>query len=77
MMAKATIRSVLTMRLLHTLSGEIRDALCGFRLYPLEPTMELVKQSEPGKRMAFDPEILVRAVWAGIPLHFVDVKTIA
>jgi glycosyltransferase involved in cell wall biosynthesis len=59
---------------LQTLSTEIRDALCGFRSYPLEQISALLKRCKPGKRMAFDPEILVRAVWAGIPLYFVPVK---
>jgi glycosyltransferase involved in cell wall biosynthesis len=58
---------------LETLSTEIRDALCGFRLYPLEQTMMLLKNDIAGKRMAFDPEILVRAVWAGIPLTYIPV----
>jgi len=61
---------------LETLSTEIRDALCGFRLYPLQQMTELIQRSKPGERMAFDPEILVRAVWARIPLYFVPVKTI-
>ena len=58
---------------LETLSTEIRDGLCGLRVYPLEPVVELLKRGQPPKRMAFDPEILVRAVWAGIPLKFVPI----
>ncbi len=61
---------------LETLSREIQDALCGLRLYPLTETMVLVKRGGIGTRMAFDPEILVRAVWAGIPLAYVPVKVI-
>jgi glycosyltransferase involved in cell wall biosynthesis len=61
---------------LETLSKDIQDALCGFRLYPLTETMALIKRGGIGTRMAFDPEILVRAVWAGIPLKFVPVKVI-
>lgn len=59
---------------LETLSKDIRDALCGFRLYPLKQTMVLLEKDFPGKRMAFDPEILVRAVWAGIDLKYIPVK---
>jgi glycosyltransferase involved in cell wall biosynthesis len=59
---------------LETLSTEIQDALCGLRLYPLNDSMISVKNAVSGKRMAFDPEILVRAVWAGIPLNYVPVK---
>ena len=61
---------------LETLSTEIRDALCGMRLYPLQVTMPLVRNGVSGIRMAFDPEILVRAVWAGINLKFVPVKIV-
>ena len=59
---------------LETLSTTIRDALCGFRLYPLAATVAILDSSNPGRRMAFDPEILVRAIWAGIPLQFVPVR---
>jgi len=61
---------------LETLSTEIHDAMCGFRLYPLNRVVKLAEKSHPGKRMSFDPEILVRAVWAGIPLRFIPVKVI-
>lgn len=61
---------------LETLSREIHDALCGLRLYPLAETTVLVKRGGIGTRMAFDPEILVRAVWAGIPLKYVPVNVI-
>ena len=59
---------------LETLSKEIRDAMCGLRVYPLTPIMQILDDSRPGKRMDFDPEILVRAVWAGIPLNYVPVR---
>ena len=56
-----------------TLSTEIRDALCGFRLYPLTAIVAIIDGSRLGERMAFDPELLVRASWAGIPLHYIPV----
>src|SRR3954468_10367747 len=52
----------------NTLSSVIEDAMCGFRVYPLEPIMRLSRRSSFGSRMEFDPEILVRAVWAGVPV---------
>ena len=55
---------------LETWSLEICDAMCGFRSYPLSSTVPLVNRASIGQRMTFDPEILVRAVWAGIPLGF-------
>lgn len=59
---------------LETLSTDIHDALCGFRLYPLQSITKIIDNSRLGERMAFDPELLVRAVWAGIPLHYVPVS---
>jgi glycosyltransferase involved in cell wall biosynthesis len=59
---------------LETLSFEIQDAMCGFRLYPLREAQEIVGQSQLGERMAFDSEILVRAVWARIPLQFIPIR---
>jgi hypothetical protein len=44
------------------------------RLYPLGGAMVPVSDGVRGRRMAFDPEVLVRAVWAGIPLIYVPVK---
>ena len=61
---------------LETLSTEIRDALCGFRLYPLTRTVAILDRARLGRRMAFDPELLVRAAWAGIPLHYVPVHVV-
>ena len=59
---------------IETLSREIHDALCGFRLYPLESITAIIDKSRLGQRMAFDPELLVRTVWGGIPLHYIPVN---
>lgn len=50
------------------------DAMCGFRLYPLERTMRILnrKSVEPG--MAGDIELLVRCYWAGIPVSTQNVR---
>jgi hypothetical protein len=53
---------------INTLSTRIQDAMCGFRVYPLAPIMRLAARGSLGSRMEFDPEILVRAVWAGMPV---------
>ncbi|MDH3336266.1 MAG: glycosyltransferase family 2 protein [Gammaproteobacteria bacterium] len=63
----------LSLSWLESLSTEIRDGLCGFRLYPLQSIVALFEKNRPGQRMAFDPEILVRAVWAGMRLQFIPV----
>ena len=59
---------------LETLSTEIRDAMCGFRVYPVGPIVTLINRKAPGRRMAFDAELLVRANWAGIPIRFTPVE---
>jgi glycosyltransferase involved in cell wall biosynthesis len=53
---------------INTLSSHIVDAMCGFRVYPLAPIMKLAARERVGSRMEFDPEILVRAMWAGVPV---------
>jgi len=50
---------------INTLSFEIKDSMCGFRLYPLEKTVTLLDQEPCGDRMDFDTEIIVRWVWRG------------
>jgi glycosyltransferase involved in cell wall biosynthesis len=47
----------------NTLSLQIKDSMCGFRLYPLAPVMHLIDHVQIGKRMDFDSEILVRLSW--------------
>ena len=54
-----------------TLSFSLRDSMCGFRVYPLAPTLALAQQHAIGQRMDFDTEIMVRLYWAGTPSRFV------
>lgn len=58
---------------LESLSMSIRDAMCGFRVYPLAAINAMLDKVSFGRNMAFDCEILVRAIWAGIPLRSVPV----
>ena len=51
---------------IETLSSAIRDPLCGFRCFPLEPTVSVLGRNALGDRMEFDPEIAVRLVWEGV-----------
>ena len=51
-----------------TLRLSVRDPLCGFRCFPLEPTVRLIRRVRLGDRMEFDPEIVVRLVWDGVPV---------
>lgn len=52
---------------IHTLSFEIKDSMCGFRIYPLRKTLDVIDSQEKfGQRMDFDIEVLVRALWADL-----------
>ena len=51
---------------INTLSFEIRDSMCGFRVYPLVSTIKVLDSNAIGKRMDFDIDIMVRAHWRGI-----------
>jgi glycosyltransferase involved in cell wall biosynthesis len=52
-------------------SLSLPDAMCGFRVYPLAAILSLGRM---GKRMIYDPEVLVRASWAGIPIVAVPTR---
>lgn len=54
---------------INTLSFDIRDSMCGYRVYPLVPTIALIDSVKIGRRMDFDSEILVRMHWRGVPLR--------
>lgn len=51
---------------INTLSLDIADSMCGFRVYPLEPVVKLLNQARLGRRMDFDSELLVRLHWRGM-----------
>ena len=57
---------------IHTLSLDIKDGMCGFRLYPLNRTIEILDNEHIGNRMDFDIEIIIKAHWYQIPLIWVD-----
>jgi glycosyltransferase involved in cell wall biosynthesis len=58
---------------LYTLSLEVRDSMCGFRVYPLASAVALDDASPVGRRMQFDTDIIVRLHWSGVPV--VNLKT--
>lgn len=51
---------------IETLSFDIKDSMCGFRVYPLAATVPLLETKMLGRRMDFDPEIMVRLHWQGV-----------
>jgi glycosyltransferase involved in cell wall biosynthesis len=61
---------------LETLSLDIQDSMCGFRLYPLAPTCaELARKPFPA-RMDFDTEAAVRLFWRGVPVRNLATRVI-
>lgn len=53
---------------INTLSLDIRDSMCGFRLYPLASVNRLLDGVRVGRRMDFDSDVLVRLHWRGVPV---------
>ncbi|MBV7535670.1 glycosyltransferase family 2 protein [Duganella sp. sic0402] len=51
---------------INTLSFDIKDSMCGFRVYPVAPVNALAARRHIGKRMNFDTDILVRLFWDGL-----------
>ncbi len=60
----------------HTLSLSIRDSMCGFRVYPLTPAVQLFDQVKLGTRMDFDIQVLVHLYWRKQPMQWLPVKVI-
>ncbi|MCL1812412.1 MAG: glycosyltransferase family 2 protein [Treponema sp.] len=57
-----------------TLSLELKDVMCGFRVYPVEPSLRITKVPFFNRRMGFDAEILVRLYWKKVFPVFHPVK---
>jgi hypothetical protein len=51
---------------IETLSNQIKDAMCGFRVYPLQAVNKLLGKQKIAQRMGFDIEILVRLAWENV-----------
>jgi glycosyltransferase involved in cell wall biosynthesis len=58
---------------INTLSRQIEDSMCGFRVYPLPAIIALDRRQKLGPRMNFDIEVLVRLYWEG--LEIINVPT--
>lgn len=59
---------------LNTLSLDIRDSMCGLRVYPLSEVLPVIEAGRPGRRMDFDVEVLVRLHWAGVALRWLPTR---
>jgi glycosyltransferase involved in cell wall biosynthesis len=61
---------------INTLSLQIKDSMCGFRVYPLPPLLALATRRRLGNRMDFDTEVLVRLSWQGLQVVNVPTRVI-
>ncbi len=52
---------------------KIKDSMCGYRIYPVEPFYRICRRSFIDSHMGFDMEILVRLIWAGVNVIYKDV----
>ncbi len=51
-----------------SLNPNIRDVLCGFRVYPVEPAFRVTRRGLWDMRMGFDCEVVVKLSWLGVPI---------
>lgn len=59
---------------LETLSFDIVDSMCGFRLYPLATAVDVMDHQHIGARMDFDSEMIVRLHWRQVPMRWLDTR---
>ena len=57
---------------LQTLGAGVGDSLFGFRVYPIAPLIEVMHHRPWMRRFDFDPEVVVRLCWAGVPPINID-----
>ena len=53
---------------LETLWAGIGDSLFGFRVYPIAPLRQVMQGQRWMRRFDFDPEVVVRLCWRGVPV---------
>lgn len=54
---------------IQTLSFDIEDSMCGYRVYPLDETCAEIDRKPLPARMDFDTEVAVRLFWRGVPVR--------
>jgi len=59
---------------INTLSLQIKDSMCGFRVYPVAAVIALIGRQKIGTRMNFDTDILVRLYWEGLEVQNVPTR---
>ena len=61
---------------IETLSFTIKDSMCGFRCYPIDPIIHVLNHHNFSHRMEFDTEIMVRFYWNNGDIKFINTKVI-
>ena len=61
---------------INTLSKDIKDSMCGFRIYPVDQSCLLLSTQKMGDRMEFDSEFMVRWYWTGKPIVQIETRVI-
>ena len=56
---------------IETWSREIKDAMCGYRIYPLQKTNEIIHEDKCGNGIELDIEIPVHLHWEGLAFIFI------
>jgi glycosyltransferase involved in cell wall biosynthesis len=59
---------------LDTLSFCLQDSMCGFRVYPVGPSLALAQRVRIGRRMDFDTDIMTRLYWDGTESLFLPTR---
>ena len=58
------------------MSRAIGDPLFGFRVYPIQPLLNVMRHPGRSNRYDFDPEVAVRLTWMGIPAVKLDAPVV-
>ncbi len=61
---------------IETLTTQIIDSMCGFRIYPLHETIKMLKRYKISHNMDFDTDIYVHLRWQGVSVMTKDVKVV-
>lgn len=61
---------------INTLSLVIKDSMCGFRVYPVQRSCQLLAEEPMGNRMDFDSEFMVRWRWRHWPIQQLSTRVI-
>jgi glycosyltransferase involved in cell wall biosynthesis len=59
---------------LNTLSLALEDSMCGYRVYPVGVSADLIRRTPVGDRMDFDVEILVHLFWLRVPVIYIPTR---